>query len=166
MEAGVTPTPGQILGGVSNRLEEAAQSVPFVGDAIKAARGRAVEDLNRAAINRALHPIGESLDRNTPLGREAITEMHDKIGANYDRLVPQLQVQADHQFVQNGLGQIMQMRSRMSDPAQTQLDRILRNDVFNKFDPATGRMSGQDFKTVESELGRQARKLLGERGRL
>ena len=94
MNSGVTPTPGQILGGVSNRLEEAGQSIPFVGDAIKAARSRAVEDLNRAAINRALNPIGESLDRNTPLGREAITEMHDKIAANYDRLVPHLQVQA------------------------------------------------------------------------
>jgi hypothetical protein len=73
MDVGVTPTPGQILGGTANRLEEAAQSIPFVGDAIKGARGRAIEDVNRAAINRALNPIGESLDRNTPLGREAIS---------------------------------------------------------------------------------------------
>lgn len=156
MNAGVTPTPGQILGGVSSRLEEAAQSIPFVGDAIKAARGRAVNDLNRAAINRALEPIGERLHPDTPLGREAIAEMHERISDNYNRLVPQLRVQADQQFVRNGLGQVMQQRARMSDPAQAQLDRILQNDVFNKFD-ANGRMTGEAFKTAESELGRQAR---------
>lgn len=157
MNAGVTPTPGQILGGVFNRLEEAAQSIPFVGDAIKAARSRAVDDLNRAAINRALTPIGESLDSGTPLGREAISEMHDKITANYDRLVPQLSVQADPQFVQGIRGPVMQARARLSDPAQEQLDRILKNDIFNKFDPNSGGMTGEDFKVADSELKRQIR---------
>jgi hypothetical protein len=156
LDAGVTPTPGQIVGGTANRLEEAAQSIPFVGDAIRGARGRAVEDVNRAAIDRALAPIGERLHPDTPLGREAIAEMHERIANNYDRLVPQLHVQADPQFVRNGLGNIIALRARMSDPAQTQLDRILQHDVLNKFD-ANGHMTGENFKTAESELGRQAR---------
>jgi hypothetical protein len=67
-----------------------------------------------------------------------------------------LHVQADPQFVRNGLGNIIALRARMSDPAQTQLDRILQHDVLNKFD-ANGHMTGENFKTAESELGRQAR---------
>lgn len=156
MDVGVRPTPGEILGGSFGRIEEAAQSIPFVGDAIKGARGRAVEDVNRAAIDRALSPIGEKLPPNTPLGREAISEMHDKIASNYDRLVPQLHVQMDQPFkdaVQNNLGPLM---AKMSDPAQEQFKRILNNDVWNKFSH-TGAMTGENFKTVESELGRQAR---------
>jgi hypothetical protein len=156
MNSGVTPTPGQILGGVSNRIEEAAQSIPFVGDAIKAARARAVEDLNRAAINRALAPIGESLNPDTPLGRQAISEMHDKITANYDQLVPQLNVRVDQPFVQGLSGPVTQARARLSDPAQQQFDRILKNDIFNKFDPQGG-MAGEDFKVADSELKRQIR---------
>ncbi len=155
MDAGVRPTPGQIMGGVSNRLEEAAQSIPFVGDAIKGARGRAVEDLNRAAINRSLEPIGEKLSPATPLGREAVGEMHDKISGNYDRLVPHLNVQADPQFI-NDLGQLNTLRAKLPTPRQEEVDRILQHDVFHHFDPQ-GRMGGSEFKQVESELGRQAR---------
>jgi hypothetical protein len=115
-----------------------------------------VEDLNRAAINRSLEPIGENLNSATPLGREAIVEMHEKIGSNYDKLVPQLSVQADPQFINDLRGPLAGLRSRMSDPAQEQFDRILHHDVATKWD-ASGRMTGEDFKTVESELGRQAR---------
>lgn len=156
MNAGVTPTPGQILGGSANRIEEAAQSIPLIGDAIRAARGRTVEDLNRAAINRSLEPIGEALPANTPLGREAISEMHQRLSDNYNRLVPQLGVQIDRDFVTHGLADVNNLRARMSDPAQQQLNRILQHDVLNKFDQQ-GRMTGEQFKTVESELGRQAR---------
>ncbi len=157
MDVGVRPTPGAILGGTANRLEEAATSIPFVGDAIKAARKRAEEQLNVAAINRALNPIGEAIPPGRPLGREAISEMHDTISKNYDRLVPQLHVQMDPQFKADVATNIGPMYARMSDPARQQFDRILDNDVWNKFQFPAGTMTGENFKRVESELGRQAR---------
>jgi hypothetical protein len=160
MDAGVTPTPGEILGGSANRIEEAAQSIPLIGDAIKSARGRAVQDFNRASINRALEPIGEKLNADTPLGREAIAEMGDKISANYDKLVPTLHVQADHQLASDMVNVHSTLRARMSDPARKQFDRIMEHDVVNKFD-ANLAMTGEDFKTVESELTRQAASFSG-----
>ncbi len=158
MDAGVRPTPGQILGGSANRIEEAGKSIPFVGDAIIGARRRAEEDLNRAAIHRALGPIGEEVNPQTPLGREAMSEMHDKVTANYDRLVPHLHVAMDPQFRTDVATNVRPMYARMADPARQQFDRILDNDVWNKFSP-TGTMTGENFKRVESELGRQARSL-------
>jgi hypothetical protein len=156
MNAGVTPTPGQIGGGVWNRLEEAAQSIPFVGDAIKAARGRAVEDLNRSAINRALQPINAQLHPDVPMGREAIGAMHETIAQHYDQLIPHLNVQADRQLAQDFHQIHTTSYARMSDPSRAQFDRIMNNEVVRRFDPAM-RMSGEDFKAVESELGRNIR---------
>ncbi|PTN50654.1 hypothetical protein DAI43_15550 [Achromobacter xylosoxidans] len=48
LDEGVTPTPGQLMGGVARTVEDKAMSVPIVGDAIRAARTRGVEDFNRA----------------------------------------------------------------------------------------------------------------------
>lgn len=56
--AGVQPTIGQTLGGWVNSIEEKAQSLPIVGDAITAARNRAKEQFNNADINRASGAVG------------------------------------------------------------------------------------------------------------
>jgi hypothetical protein len=154
MDAGVTPTPGQILGGGANRIEEAAQSVPLVGDAIKNARGRSVQDFNRATIDQALAPIGEKLNPDTPLGREAIGEMHDKVGAAYDKLLPKLQVQADQPFIGNMRNLIQGAQTLTPDMAK-KFDSTIQDVVLRKFSP-NGGMTGQGFKDVESELGKLA----------
>lgn len=154
MDAGVTPTPGQILGGGANRIEEAAQSVPLVGDAIKSARGRAVQDFNRATIDQALAPIGQKLNPDTPLGREAISEMHDKVGAAYDKLLPKLNVQADQKFVGN-MTNLRGMAQGLTPDMADKFDKTLRDTVVRKFGP-NGAMDGQSYKSVESELGKLA----------
>jgi hypothetical protein len=154
MESGVTPTPGQILGGTANRLEEAGQSIPLVGDVIKAARGRAVEDVNRSAINQALAPIGEKLDEGTPLGREAIGEMKEKIGNAYNNLVPTLSVKADPQFAGN-LTSLVRNAQYMHPDLADQFNKVLNDKVLFKFSPSGG-MTGQSFKEVESEIGKLA----------
>lgn len=155
IDAGVTPTPGQILGGGANRMEEAAQSIPLVGDTIKNARGRAVQDFNRAAIDQALSPIGEKLGADTPLGREAISEMHDKVGAAYDKLLPQLKVQADPQFVTN-MRTLWQGSQSLTPDMANKFDSTMQNTVLRKFSPGGG-MTGQSFKEVEGDLGKLAK---------
>ncbi len=154
IDAGITPTPGQILGGGANRIEEAAQSVPLVGDAIKGARGRAVQDFNRATINQALAPIGERLHPDTPLGREAISEMHDKIGDAYNTLLPQLKVQADPQFVGN-MRNLWQGAQGLTPDMAKKFDSTLEHTVLRKFSPGGG-MTGESFKEVEGDLGKLA----------
>jgi hypothetical protein len=148
MKEGVTPTPGQIVGGWFNDLEEKFSSIPGVGDAIKSARRRAVDAVNTAAINRSLSHIGESLDQNTPLGREAISEMHDKIGGAYDNLLPKLTWQADPQFVNNVTS--IRANTNLLPDLQTKFDKEPQNQ-FGKVSP-NGVMPGQTYKDVESKL--------------
>jgi len=74
---GVDLTYGEMFGGPAKMLEDVTSTV---SGAIGGARERGREQLNKAAINRALAPIGEKLSKNTEAGREAIDEMIVKTG--------------------------------------------------------------------------------------
>lgn len=154
--SGVTPTAGQTAGGWLNALEQKLTSVPGMGDMIANARLRSVQSFNRARTNWALDPIGESVDPDTPVGRQAVSEMHDKIGAAYDKLLPNLVWQADTPFMQS-FGQIRgDLHSSVPPEISSQFDSNIRR-VFNFNRASGGLMSGQDFKDAESQLGQLSR---------
>lgn len=148
LNEGVTPTPGQIAGGWFKDLEDKFTSIPGLGDAIKDAKLRAVGDLNNAAIGRSLSHIGQSLDPGTAPGREAIDQMHSKIGNAYDQLLPNLTWQADPQFVQNVTN--IRTNANLLPDQQKTFDGLLKNQ-FSK--APNGIMDGQTYKDVESKIG-------------
>lgn len=152
MNEGVTPTPGQIAGGWFGDLEEKFGSIPGVGDAIKSARRRATDDMNRAAINRSLSNIGENLDPKTPLGRDAISEMHDKVSGAYDKLLPNLTWQADPTFVAN-VSKIAPEANLLPEQ-ERQLNSFVGNQMSKV--SSNGLMSGDTYKEVESKLKQTA----------
>lgn len=151
---GVRPTIGQTMGGVTNKLEEKAMSLPLVGDAIAAARRRAAGDLNAAVANRALEPIGQRLPAGLQ-GREAVAHVQQTLSDAYENLLPRMTVRADQAFRQD-VGQLRQMvNTGAMDPRAVQLfNRVLQNDVLGKF---RGRqaLTGQTLKDIEGDLGAQ-----------
>lgn len=157
-QAGVRPTVGQSLGGWANTAEQKLMSVPVVGDAISSARRGAAEDLNRAAFNRALAPVGQKLPANLS-GRDAVQYVDDALSAGYNKLLPNLTAQADQQF-NAGIGNLRQMvQTGAMDPrAAKSFDRILQNDVLSKFGGKQA-MTGETLKRVESDLGQQISRL-------
>lgn len=155
--AGVTPTPGQIVGGAANRAEQGLTSIPLLGDFIKNARSRAVQQLNRGAINDVLAPIGETLEAPN-LGRDAINEMQTKVSDAYKSVVPQAGAQLDPQ----ALGDLTRLRSLaqfMPPDRAKQFDSMLKGYVIDKLSP-NGSMTGESFKNAESMLGQQANNYL------
>lgn len=155
MDAGVRPTPGQILGGSVGRLEESATSIPVLGDFIRTGRARAVEQFNRGAINDALAPIGERLDKATPLGREAIAEASDKISAAYQQAVPAAGAQLTSTAVQELMNLRQMVAQGLPDGHAKRFDSMLRQYVVDRVSP-NGHMSGDAFKMAESDLGKEA----------
>lgn len=152
LDAGVTPTPGQIIGGSVKRTEDALTSVPIIGDAIKSGQRRAVADLNTAAINRSLSPIKETLPKGVA-GREAIEYVNDRLSAKYTELLPKLTAKVDQQFAQEITSLQNMVKTGAIDPkAAKSFQRILQNDVMGKFQ-GQGSMTGQTLKQVESDLG-------------
>jgi hypothetical protein len=157
-QEGVRPTIGQTLGGRWNAAEEKLTSVPLVGDMIANARRGAAEDLNRAAYNRALTPIGQQMPRGV-VGRDAVNAAEDAVSAGYNRLLPNLTFQADQQFGANLANLRRMVATGAIDPrAADSFERILQNDVLAKFG-GQGAMTGETFKRVESDLGQHIRRL-------
>lgn len=157
---GVRLTPGQATGGALKRIEDAATSVPVVGDVIKRAQTRGIEDFNRAGFNRALAPIGEKVGKDFNIGREGIAAVESKIGAAYDRALNKIvRVDLDDQFGAE-VGKLVGMTAELGEGPAKQFGAILKNRVLDKITPA-GTMSAETMKAVESELGRQVRQWSG-----
>lgn len=156
LEQGITPTPGQILGGGAKKVESAAESIPFVGQGIRNARSRAAEQFNQAAINRALEPIGASVKE---IGHEGIKQARSAVEQAYDDALALLpRVDFDAQF-DNALRNVRQMATTLTAEHQGQLERIIQSRLLDKLTPAKT-LSGESFKAVESDLKREAREFL------
>lgn len=152
LDEGVTPTPGQILGGGWKASEDKLTSVPILGDMIKNAQSRAANDLNVAVGNRALAPIGETVSSDA--GRDMVDEVGSKLGSAYDQLLPKLTFKPDAQF-SSELNKISQMATFMPKPQADQFQNILNNKLYSRMSQ-NGQMDGQTLKGVESELRQQA----------
>lgn len=155
IEAGVTPTPGQILGGAFHTAEDKLRSVPILGDMIVHGQKTAVTDFNRAALNKALKPIGKSVD---DVGRAGVLQVKEKLGAAYDNLLPKLSFKPDAQFraeFQNLQG----LAKGLGAKEHAKFNSIMR-DVIGKVSP-NGSMKGETFKIVESKLAAEAKKFTG-----
>ncbi len=149
---GVRLTPGQIAGGAFQRVEDAATSIPFAGDVIRAAKVRATGDLNRAAYNRVLAPLGEKVGKNFPVGREGVEEVSKRVSDAYQDLLPKLNVAQDATFTQR-LGTLRRMARTLPPERATQFENILDEHLLSRFTPA-GLMSGETMKQADSTLGR------------
>lgn len=155
MDRGVTPTPGQIIGGAAQRAEEGFTSVPVLGDSIRAGQRRAVEQFNIAALDDALSPLGKSLPKGTEAGRDAVKAAGETISQAYDDLLPKLTAAVDQQF----LGDLVNIASAAKSlpPARVeQLRSILDDKLVTNIGP-NGVIPGEALKKIESELGRLAR---------
>lgn len=152
---GVNLTPGQIAGGVAGTVEDKLMSAPILGDAIRTARGRAQDQLNRAVYNRVLEPIGESTNK---IGREAVREASQKVSQAYDDVLKNVAFQVDDAFnqqIQTLLGMSRDLPAREA----RQFRSILNREVIEPLSKGQA-IDGIAFKQIESNLGEQAAKYL------
>jgi hypothetical protein len=153
-DEGVTPSMGQILGGNVQRFEDKLQSLPLIGDAITSTRKNAQEQLNRAAYARALR--GTKIDAKTlPVGREGVAAVKSAISQQYDDILPKLSFKPDAQFNQE-LSQLRTLTQSLPDQEAKQFENILKRELIDRATPQ-GNLSGETLKTVESQLGKQAK---------
>ncbi len=149
----VTPTLGQTAGGATNRIEQGLASIPVIGDFLRAGRYRAVQQFNRGAINQVLDPIGQSLETKN-LGRDALTEMSDKVRDAYNAAVPNAGGMLDQQAVSD-ISKLNWMSNFMPPAQAQQFQSILKGRVLDNVSPAGG-LTGESFKAAESDLGKMA----------
>lgn len=156
MSEGVTPTPGQVLGGAFKSAEEKLSSVPILGAAIRSGQQRATEQFDRAAINRALFSVGERLPDGM-IGREAIQHTRDVLRDKYDDVLSRVgQVKPDVQ-----LGQDLQaLHGALVNSTSTpkglpdRFKEVIANEFAGR--AKNGSFDGEAIKKAESELTTKA----------
>lgn len=156
MDAGVKLSPGQIMGGGWRTIEDATSHIPGIGTAIKAAQGQATTTFNRAALNRALAPIGETLPDHVDVGNDAISYISDRLGQKYNELLPSAPpIHIDQPFVshladvyQNGVDGV-----KLAPAQQSRLEGIIKDTLFSRV-ADDGTITGKNLQAVDSTLGK------------
>jgi len=157
---GVQPTIGQALGGGAARAEEKLQSLPLVGDMVTNARKAANSSFESAAYNRALAPIGDAVPSGLK-GRDALNYTENALSGAYDDVLSRIgAITPDAQFG-NKVQQLQSMVGRLMIPAaEKQKFATALNDVQSSID-SNGVITSDIYKTLESSLASDARKLAG-----
>lgn len=145
----VNLTPGQMFGGMAQRIEDRLTSVPLLGDVIQYSRGKGLEEFNKAAYRRALEPIGGKVPEQT--GRAGMESVKNQLNQAYDDLLPKLTYKPDAQF----LDSLSNIRNNVTgidpDNAKKVADTVF--DVVSKRLGKNGEINGETFKVVEEKLG-------------
>jgi len=146
---GVNLTPGQMMGGVAQRIEDKLTSVPLLGDIIQSARSKGVEEFNKAAYRRALEPIGGKVPEET--GRAGMESVKNQLSQAYDDLLPKLTYKPDNQFLNN----ITTLEKEITgiNPQDAQKVASVINDVVSSRLDKNGEIKGEVFKVIEEKLG-------------
>lgn len=157
----VTPTLGQILGGGAKTAENAATSLPLARDAIIGAKQRALQSFNRAAVNRVLGPIGQTLPKTIAAGHDAVGYAADQLDHAYDTILPHLTASADAPFLQNVSAAATKATNALGQDKAGQFSRIL-GDALDPIVPAGTKpgtipagvsVAGDTLKEIDSKLG-------------
>jgi len=156
-KAGVPMTPGQILGGAWRATEEKLTSIPFFGDAIKAAQLRGLVAFNKAVGDRVLNSIGQTVPKKISAGPDMVRHVGNELSRAYDDALKGVNVYMDDIF-RNDMVKLASMADALGGAAGKRFKVILENKVFSKFKGARPGMVGRSWKKVEEQLGKDAKK--------
>jgi hypothetical protein len=152
---GGTLTPGEILGGTTQRLEDAATSIPLLGDTIQSAKGRSLASYSKGVINDALESVGSKLDDSMPAGRAAIAKADDIISSKYDKALLGMNTKLDQQF-SSEVSSLLKLSEQLPEKQQKALYGYLTEKVFKNFDNPNQLVLGKTFKEVDSALRKES----------
>lgn len=96
IDSGVKLTPGQLIGGIARRAEEAFKSWPILGSMIRGAEGRGVEGFNRAVLNQSLEPFGATLPPGISAGPQAMKKTKELFDDAYTKALQGTKLTLDH----------------------------------------------------------------------
>lgn len=153
LDSGVSLTPGQRMGGIVQNAENLAQRAPILGPAIRGARQRGGETLNRAVGLRAMDNVDQGIPSTVPTGSEMVSYVSNQLGKEFERgysMVPNFQPDEN---LANGLRAISEAKSDLPPEIGRQFDNIIGSRLQRL---AAGDVSGQTVGGVRSELNNLA----------
>ena len=151
-ELGITPTPGQTLGGSFKKLEDFAQNLPLVGSSIRTAREKVLFDFNKGVINKALSKVDDKLP-DSVIGRDAVAYAAEQVSNKYDDVLSKMGFNLDFKTT-SGILNALDKAPLSSAAQREQASTIINNTVLSKF--SGQKLTGAEYKAIESDLAKQA----------
>lgn len=153
-DLGITPTPGQTLGGVYKKAEDFAQNLPLIGGQIRNAREKVLFDFNKGIINKALDKVGDKLPENV-VGRDAVAYAAEQVSNKYDEVLGKMNFNLDFK-TKSGIVDALNKANLPSAAQREEATNVLNNIAFNKFSGKT--LTGAEYKSIESDLAKEVSK--------
>lgn len=154
MKEGVVPSVGQAAGGFLNRVEQQLESIPIIGSFITHARGRAVKEMDEAAIRKAL-PAGTA--EQIKAGRAGVERAGEILDGAYDRAYGQLKgVYGGNKPFQNAISDIPNREGIDLPPSlKERFDKLIQDRVYARLDKGA---NAETVREIHNSLGALARK--------
>lgn len=146
--AGVSMTPGQILGGMTQRTEDRIAGLPFVGDQIRARRVEGMTDFGQAAFDQQARTAGQPTGQ--AIGPLGVENAFRNSSAAYDAALGGRNIPTDQALFGD---LIPAARLGMSNPAHGQDVRsLLQTEVLPLAPNLRQSVSGQEYQNVDRAL--------------
>lgn len=165
-KAGVRPTLGQrvanandgrgftgMAGKAVNATEEALQSVPVVGSAIRGARQEARDQFQIGGFNDALKEIGEELPKGMKPGNDPHKLAQAAFNRVYDQARSGMRMVADEEMA-NDLGQLAPDIDTLSDFGKNRVKLIIDRSLNRHLREGSSELDGAAYKAAVSDLGK------------
>lgn len=150
--AGVPLTAGMQLG--MRPMESALAAFPVLGTMVRRGEAKSIDGFDRAVVNQALEPIGETVPRNMVAGHGLVQMAQDKLSAAYDKVLPNVSFSETEWHNLLNSPQAQQVISELPADQAHLLNNLLNNRVTSRF--KNGILDGQAFKKAEAELSGKA----------
>ena len=153
-DLGITPTPGQTLGGAFKKAEDFAQNLPLIGEQIRSAREKVLFDFNKGVINKALNKVDDKLPESV-IGRDAVRYAADQVSNKYDEVLGKIKFDLDFKTT-SGILDALNKANLPSAIQREEATNILNSVALNKFGGKT--LTGAEYKSIESDLAKEVSK--------
>ena len=155
-EKGIKLTPGQAFGGTTETLEQSATGIPLIGNLIKGSRGESFKEFNKAAVNKALEPLGVKIPKEAT-GRNIITEGRKIITKSYDEIAEKMTF-TPKPGISVSFNKVVGKYGNDLDDKQIKLLRTVVDDVIDKTSkPMNGKQIQRLQQDIKKKMGRYAK---------
>lgn len=150
---GVDVLPGAAKGGIAKGLEDRAAKLPVLGTKIQKAREGSVGSFNKALVDDALSPIGQSLPKDIEAGHAANAYAYDTIQQAYNANKP-----AQPILLPRDYADVTQHPDFgiLSPSSQATVQRIIQDRAISK--APSGELNGDNFTRAVSGLRKDAKR--------
>lgn len=161
-------TIGQLLSDVPvvgpgiQRAEAAMTSMPLTGAMIRKGLTTTNEDFNRAMANKVLEPLQMRVGKDVPAGRTLIDYLDDTIGSGYDKIKDKIDFKnvLDPKTKKSTMNFMLDKFTDVAQGKTLEHQKLIFdefNDAFLKEFQRKMHLNGQEFRSIEKNLGSKAK---------